>query len=147
MKRTDFVLVIITTLALLAASQGRAAVKVEPEEPAESNAETPGPVESKAKPAVSGERSVAFRTIANTFITASPSNALDFTEAKLGKPGKPLRLSTSREASWRMDTKCGSAIRRAAGSPAIGWRTSWEYGGGTAAMSSRSRAWARRSRW
>src|SRR3984957_1191838 len=84
MKRTDFAFVIITTVALLAASPGRAAVKVEPEEPVESNVETPGTAESKAEPAVAGERSVAFRTIANTFITASPSNALDLTGAKLG---------------------------------------------------------------
>ncbi len=84
MKRTDFVFVIVATLTLLAVSQVWAAVKVEPEEPAESTAETPGPAESKAQPAVPGERLVAFRTIANTFITASPSNALDLTGAKLG---------------------------------------------------------------
>ena len=84
MKRTDFALVVIATVALLTASHVRAAVKVEPEEPAESTAETPGPAESKAAPAAPGERSVAFRTIGNKFITASPSNALDLTGVKLG---------------------------------------------------------------
>jgi|HubBroStandDraft_6_1064221.scaffolds.fasta_scaffold399836_1 hypothetical protein len=81
MRRTNFAFVVVAAIALLAMSQVRAAVKVESEEPAESNAETPGPAESKAVP---GERSVAFRTIANTFITASPSNALDLTGVKLG---------------------------------------------------------------
>ena len=84
MKRTDFAFVIITAVGLLATSQMWAAVKVEPEEPAESTMETPGPAESKAVPAVAGERSVAFRTVANKFITASPSNALDLTGVKLG---------------------------------------------------------------
>jgi hypothetical protein len=64
MKRTDFALVMITTVALLAASQARAAVKVETAEPV--------------------QRSVAFRTIGNRFITASPSNALDLSGVKLG---------------------------------------------------------------
>ena len=76
MKRTDFAFVTITTVALLAAIQVQAAVKVETETevPAESKVETAGP----------GERLVAFRTVANRFITASPSNALDLTGVKLG---------------------------------------------------------------
>jgi len=77
MKRTDFVLVIITTMALLATSQVWAAVKVEPAEPVE-------PVETKVEPAGPGERLVAFRTIANNFITADPSNALDLAGVKIG---------------------------------------------------------------
>jgi hypothetical protein len=64
MKRTGFAFVIITIVAVLATSQARAAVKVETAEPV--------------------ERSVAFRTIGNRFITASPSNSLDLTGAKLG---------------------------------------------------------------
>jgi hypothetical protein len=64
MKQTNFAFVVITTGALLAASQVRAGVKVETAEPV--------------------ERSVAFRTIGNRFITASPSNSLDLTGAKLG---------------------------------------------------------------
>jgi hypothetical protein len=64
MKLTDFAFVIITTVALSATIQVRAAVKVETAEPV--------------------ERSVAFRTIGNRFITASPSNALDLTGLKLG---------------------------------------------------------------
>jgi hypothetical protein len=64
MKRTDFAFVIATTVALLAAVQVQGAVKVETAEPV--------------------ERSVAFRTVANKFITASPSNALDLTGVKLG---------------------------------------------------------------
>jgi len=84
MKRTNFALVIIATMTLLTTSQVWAAVRVEPEEPAESTAETPGPAESKAAPAIPGERSVAFRTIGNKFVTASPSNALDLTGVKLG---------------------------------------------------------------
>lgn len=84
MKRTDFALVIVTTVALLASSQVWAAVKVEPEEPVESNAETPGPAENKVEPAGPGERLVAFRTVANRFVTADPSNTLDLTGAKIG---------------------------------------------------------------
>jgi len=57
MKRPDFAFIIITTVALLAASRVQAAVKVEPQEPA-------GPdetkVETKAAPAGPGERLVAF---------------------------------------------------------------------------------------
>ncbi len=74
MKRTDFALVVITTIALLATNQVQAAVKVETQEPDESKVEPAGP----------GERSVAFRTVANRFITASPTNALDLTGVKLG---------------------------------------------------------------
>ena len=81
MKRTDFVLVIITTVALLATSQVWAAVKVEPQEPAEPD-ETK--VETKAAPAGAGERFVAFRVFANNFITADPSNALDLAGVKIG---------------------------------------------------------------
>jgi hypothetical protein len=76
MKRTDFSLVIITTVALLAAIQVRGAVKVETE-----SEET---AESKVEPAGPGERLVAFRTVGNRFITMSPTNALDLTGVKLG---------------------------------------------------------------
>ena len=84
MKRTGFAFVITTAVALLAAGEMRAAVKVEPAEPVESNTETPGPVENKVQPAGPGERLVAFRTIANNFITADPSNALDLAGVKIG---------------------------------------------------------------
>ena len=81
MKRTGFVSIIITTVALLAAVQVPAAVKVQPAEPVETD-ETK--VETKAAPAGPGERLVAFRTTANSYITADPSNALDLAGVKIG---------------------------------------------------------------
>lgn len=76
MKRTSFSLVMVATLALLAAVQVRGAVKVE--------TEVEEPADSKVAPAGPGERLVAFRTIGNRFITMGPTNALDLSGVKLG---------------------------------------------------------------
>ncbi len=77
MKRTDFALVIIATVALLATSQMWAAVKVEPEGPAESNVETPvaGRKQGSARggPAKGRSRSGRSPTSSSRRVPAMPS--------------------------------------------------------------------------